>query len=328
LHPRHFAIASNLGTAWQLQGDLDQAAEALRSAIDLAPEKLRKAEEAQLRLIKLRQREERGSQQLDDLFGIKYVGLSGAFEPGRLSDAERKKLPTDAIAQVQRLALVLPADARLIWQLGELANAHGDVRIASELYENCVAMFGLGAPELRERRLLAREAATQLAKAEAKGQEAVKTEHNVHAAAFNPKSKRALAVKPLDLAHLPPITKDGLNPVPWALLLETQVDRNFRPTFPRHLQSLRDHQVTLSGFMQPLTDEAELSALMLIEYPTGCWYCEMPEVSGIVLVELPDGKAVPYTRNLVKVTGKLSLNATDPENFLYTIKDARVVESD
>jgi hypothetical protein len=54
----------------------------------------------------------------------------------------------------------------------------------------------------------------------------------------------------------------------------------------------------------------------------------MPEVSGIVLVELPDGKTVPFTRSLVKVTGKLSLNAADPENFLYTIKEARVVEAD
>ena len=29
---------------------------------------------------------------------------------------------------------------------------------------------------------------------------------------------------------------------------------------------------------------------MLIEYPVGCWYCEMPDVTAIVLVDLPEGK--------------------------------------
>src|SRR3954447_17363875 len=36
-HPEHFRLVANLGTAWQLQGDLDQAAQALREAVRLAP---------------------------------------------------------------------------------------------------------------------------------------------------------------------------------------------------------------------------------------------------------------------------------------------------
>lgn len=326
-HPRSFAIAANLGTAWQLYGDLDQAAESLHLAIDLAPEKLRKGEELQLRLVRLRQRQPRNVQELDNLFGVRYLGPTGKFEPGKMSEEQRKKLPPDAIAQVQQLALWLPADARLLWQLAELANGHGDIRIANELFESCVGQFGLSAPDLREHRVAVREAVAELAKQEKTG-ETARTEHAGHAGVFTPKSRRPLAVKRFDPATLPPISKERLNPLPWALLQETAVDRHFRPTFPRHLQSLHDHQVMLTGFMQPLTDELELNALMLIEYPTGCWFCEMPEVTGILLVELPEGKSLPYTRNLIKVTGKLSLNATDPENFLYTVKGARVVEAD
>ena len=82
----------------------------------------------------------------------------------------------------------------------------------------------------------------------------------------------------------------------------------------------------LSGFMQPLSEDAEAGAFLLIEYPVGCWYCEMPEPTGIVLVELPDGKTCNFTRDQVRVTGKLVLNATDPENFLYTLRQAKVVE--
>src|SRR5437773_966259 len=47
-HPTHFRIAANLGTAWQLQGDLEQAATALRQSLRFAPPKLRAIEELHL----------------------------------------------------------------------------------------------------------------------------------------------------------------------------------------------------------------------------------------------------------------------------------------
>jgi hypothetical protein len=43
---------------------------------------------------------------------------------------------------------------------------------------------------------------------------------------------------------------------------------------------------------------------------------------------MPEGKTRTYTRGQMKVTGKLKLNATDPENFLYILRDAKVTSSD
>jgi tetratricopeptide (TPR) repeat protein len=43
--PEHFRIMSNLGTTWQMQGDLDRASDYLSEAVRLAPPKLREAEE-------------------------------------------------------------------------------------------------------------------------------------------------------------------------------------------------------------------------------------------------------------------------------------------
>jgi hypothetical protein len=326
-HPQRFAIVANLGTAWQLYGDLEQAADCLRQAVTLAPGKLQKAESLHLKLVRERLRHRGDEQRLDRLFDVQFVGETGKWEPGKLSAAERKKLPSDAVALMQQLCLWLPADARLLWQLGELANAHGDVKIANELFEVCVAQFALGAPDVRERRALLREAATALEKGPP-GPTAGKAEHAGHAPAIAPRSKRPLAARRFDTATLQPVTKTGANPLPWGLLLDTNVDQAFRVTFPKYLMELKDLQVTLSGFMQPLSDDLEHAAFMLIEYPVGCWYCEVPDINGIVLVELPDGKSAQYTRNLIKVTGKLSLNASDPENFLYTIKAAKVVEAD
>ncbi len=326
-HPGNYRITSNLGTAWQLSGDLDRAADTLRQAARLAPGKFQKAEELQLKLVRGRLRQERGAVDLDDLFGVRFVGESGKFEPGKLAAAERKKLPSDAVALSQQLALWLPHDGRLLWLIGELANAHGDVKTAADIFENCVGQFGLSTPALREHRLITRDAVAKLEKMPP-GSETARTEHAGHAGLVTPKSRRPLAAKRFDLTNLPPISKDSVNPLPWGLVLETSLDRNYRPSFPKYLKELAGNKVSLTGYMQPLTDELESSAFMLIEYPTGCWFCEMPEITGIVLVELPEGKSAGFTRGQMKVTGELTLNATDPENFLYIIKGAKVAESD
>src|SRR5262249_13839200 len=132
-HPNHFRIAANLGTAWQMHGDLDQASVALEQAVRLAPGNWQKFGEYHLKLVRLRKQEQRGNQALDDLFGVRYVADSGKYEPGKLAAEQRKKLPSEALAAAQQLALWLPADPRLLWQLAELANAHGDVRTAAAI---------------------------------------------------------------------------------------------------------------------------------------------------------------------------------------------------
>ena len=46
------------------------------------------------------------------------------------------------------------------------------------------------------------------------------------------------------------------------------------------------------------------------------------------LAELPEGRTTRPTRGAVRVTGTLTLNATDPENFLYLLRDASVVDAE
>jgi tetratricopeptide (TPR) repeat protein len=322
--PNHFKIAANLGTAYQIAGELDQAAAALREAVRLAPGKCQEAEKAHLRLVQLRQKQPKDGQDLDDLFGVRYVGEGGKYEPGQMAAAERKKLPEDAAAIAQQLALWLPADGKLLWQLGELAAAHGDVRTAAAIMDGCVTEFGLRSADLRAHRQANRAAADELAK---KAGGAAKTEHEGHAGGLKPRSSRPLAGK-LDEAALPPINATGVNALPWSVLGDTGVGRPFKVTFPKYLRELDGKQVTLTGFMQPLGEDLEMGTFMLIQYPVGCWYCEMPEINGIVCVELPADKSVRLTREQLKVEGKLTLNATDPENFLFTISKAKVAKAE
>lgn len=323
-HSAHFHLASNLGMAWQAQGDLAQAAAYLQQAVRLAPGKWLAAEELHLKLVRLRARERPGSQALDDLFGVQFIGPSGKFEAGKLTEAQRKRLACDTVALAQQLALWLPADVRLLWQLAELAGAHGDVATAAAILDGCVGELGLRDPDAIAHRRAFRGAADARAAA---GTDAARIAHEGHAGLIKTRSTRPLAHK-IDSTPLPPVDPRGVNALPWSVITETSVDRQYRPTFAAYLKELDGKQVQLSGFMQPLGEDQEATSFLLIEYPVGCWYCEAPELTGIMLVELPAGKTRGLTRGQVRVTGRLTLNATDPENFLYVIRDAKAVDAD
>jgi hypothetical protein len=317
-HPNHFAIAANLGTAWQLRGELRAASESLRQAVRLAPGKQLAAETLHLKLVEDRLRHP-SSAGLDDLFGVHYIGDSGKFEPGKMEEKERKKLPARAVALVQQLALWLPADGPLLHQLAELANAHGDVRNAAAMLEGCVVQFGMSDPETRRRRQQLKEVVDALP--------AQTTHQPGHAGTLAFRSRKPLLSGSDDLA-LPPIRTDGVNAIPWELLTATGYEGKFPPRFPKYLQELKGRQVSLTGFMQPLRDDGDLTAFLVIQYPVGCWYCEMPELTGMLYVTLPPGESVTFRRGILRVTGTLELNDSDPEEFLYTLKSAKIAPVD
>jgi len=321
-YPEHFRIAANLGTAWQLYGDLDQAIESLRVAVRFAPPKLRANEELHLKLVRLRKKEAGKVGGLDDLFGIQFVSEKGSWQAGGWAAAQREKLPAEALAQLQQLALWLPADGRLLWQLGELANALGEVRTAAAIFDGCVTEFGMSNAELRERRQALRAVVDKLPPPSRTDDGATGTHSKL---TF--RSPRPLLRK-FDASTLPEPSADRANPVPWGLLALTTLDSKYRPTFPEYARKIDGKPVMLTGFMQPLGDEFEVNSFLLLEYPVGCWFCEAPPPTGLVCVELPAGQTATIRRGLVKIEGKLKLNATDPEDFLFSLAGAKITEPD
>jgi hypothetical protein len=306
-HPDDFRLAANLGTAYQLTGDLESAEEMLTEAVRLAPEKFKRAEQFHLNLVRLRKKEGKApADRWDDLFGL------GA-------DYDPKKLPADAAAIVQQLALWLPADGRLLWQLAELANATGDVRTAANILDGCVAEFNMASPTLRERRTRYRAAADKLANVE---------QHTGHVGTLAFASSRPLGTT-FDASKLPPIRDNRPNPLPWPVLQEVTVGKGFKPAFHKHIDALDGKPVTLSGYPAPSGDGADGISFLMSEYPVGCWFCESPDATSLVRVELASGEdPTTIPRGTIRITGTLKLNRTDPEKFLYSIEKAKLAVAD
>jgi tetratricopeptide (TPR) repeat protein len=169
-NPRHFALASNLGTAYQLSGRLDAAERCLDNAVEMASAAQRPLEQLQLTLVRRRLHENLARGQYPDLdliFGrpatpFHFVGKAGVWNYGELAPTEMAKLPGQsvqaAVPQVQQLLVWLPDDGRLIWQLGEWALVLGQKKTAVMLFNESVNSFRLSHPDLKKRRLLLQEA--------------------------------------------------------------------------------------------------------------------------------------------------------------------------
>lgn len=295
-NPKHFQLAANLGTAWQLADELAQAEAALTDAVALAPPAAKAAEEAHLKLVRLRRKE----------------GKTPADAP----DALFLQKPDAAVAQ--QLALWLPNDGRLVWLLADIAHAAGDVRTAASLLDGCVTEFGMKSETLRAKRQQWRAVVEELDKRE-------------HAAAdrgtLTFRSARPLA-RPFDETKLPAVNADGPTPLPWAALAETTIGKRFAVRHLKFVDKLDGKPVTLVGYIRPNTSDTELDSFLFTEFPIGCWFCELPEATGIVSVSLAKGKTADAVRTPVKLTGTLKLNRDDPEAYLFSLTDAKVGVAD
>jgi len=298
-HPEHFRIAANLGSAWQQSGDLAQATAALEEAVRLAPKHHRPVEELHLKLVRARAKEKKGESRLDDLFGVDFA---------------KDKLPANALALVQELALILPFDARLLWQLAEIANAHGDVRTAVNLLDGAVVELGLQSDEARKSRARYRAAADELAK---------KEDHAGHKGTLKFASSRVFKSL-IDESKLPKVDPKGTNPLPWSALAETTLTKKFEPKFLKYIRDCDGASVTFTGFLRPTRNGDGQSDFLMTESPIGCWYCESPGPTQLIWVELADGKTIDFTRGPIQVTGKLELNRTDAESHLFRVTGAVV----
>ena len=317
-YPQNFRILANLASAWQTLGEFDRAIQVSDQAITLAPGKYLNAERLQLFWIKQLKKQKAG-QKFENLFNLQYESAKEKYASGSIDPSQLKNIPSDAIASVQLLALWFPADSFLLMQLGEIANASGDPEVALNMMDGCVTEFGLREGMLLEHRRILKEYV--------QGRKTAKDDkHQDHKNWFLPKSLRPFALDKMDL-DLPPVKANAVNLLPWLVLAQTQVDRKALAQYPTYLKQLENQKVQIEGHMQPVGEEHESNTFLLLENPVGCWYCEMPSLNGMLLIELKDSKIVRMSRQAQIIKGKLQLRKDDPEKFLFTILEAEMLQA-
>lgn len=304
-HPQHFRITANLAMAWFFLGQMEQALVIQRETVRLAPGKWLPAEETLEKLFQSRIQTPAGT--IDNLFGISYDGLAKAIAESQPWKG-KERLPSDTLARIQALALWLPMDGKVLGQTGVLCAAFGDTRTGSQILEGAVTEFGNRDPLVMRLRQISKEAKP--------------IDHGKHPAA------RFRSARPFEetgeLVDLPPIEPGKRTEVPWVVFSKTKLMAGKPPFFPAYLKQLDGKEIQVDGYLQPFGENLDDGRFLLVENGVGCWWCDMPDLTGMIRIEMAANQNLPALRRPCQVSGKIRLNSSDPESHLFFIEQAEV----
>jgi|GEM_PF-1611073 len=110
-----------------------------------------------------------------------------------------------------------------------------------------------------------------------------------------------------------------------------EADENPILEFPEELRKLDGKRVTIPGFLAPYMDPDNMTKLLLIKAPVGCFFCNPPQQNGVVLVRLA-AKEKPINMDIVTITVEGTLHLIQPDckdeeaqQFFFTIDDAKII---
>lgn len=123
----------------------------------------------------------------------------------------------------------------------------------------------------------------------------------------------------------------------WNLLSTVEIENGFdefmgsqieKPVFSKELLSHEGKELTLEGFIIPLSEDEDGQAYFILSrFPyQSCFFCAAagPET----VVEVFSDRKVRFTDGRVKVTGTLILNRNNPMRLFYVLQDCEVVKLD
>ena len=105
---------------------------------------------------------------------------------------------------------------------------------------------------------------------------------------------------------------------------EDQFGELYVPVFSDNIKKLEGKEVEADGYIIPFEGMFKPEHIILSSLPLAeCFFCGSggPETVMEVMLTNP----IKYTSKRVKVRGKLTLNAKDPEKLMYILKDARLI---
>ena len=126
------------------------------------------------------------------------------------------------------------------------------------------------------------------------------------------------------LIVLPPV-QNGVQPLPWALLGQSRMQKgNLRHSDILH--KIDGKTIEIVGSTHFLGEEPPNGPVVLVELPYGCWHCDMPGLPGLLNLYMAEGQNIQPSREPVRMRGKLRLNRENPEDYLFSLEEASLVE--
>lgn len=105
---------------------------------------------------------------------------------------------------------------------------------------------------------------------------------------------------------------------------EDQFGELYVPVFSDNIKKLEGKEVEADGYIIPFEGMFKPEHIILSSLPLAeCFFCGSGGPETVMEVMLTD--PIKYTSKRVKVRGKLTLNAKDPEKLMYILKDARLI---
>lgn len=97
------------------------------------------------------------------------------------------------------------------------------------------------------------------------------------------------------------------------------------PTFSLALQQLNGKTITLQGYMIPLQELRSQNQFVFSRYPFSlCYFCGAAGIETVI--EVKSLQPIPFTEDRIALRGVLRLNPDNPNNLLYILEQAKVVE--
>lgn len=137
--------------------------------------------------------------------------------------------------------------------------------------------------------------------------------------------------------YQPSATKTEAKRIDWKFLDRTDVEvsdgvRNATIKYPAEIKALDSKRISILGFMAPWEKVNDLTTFMLMPGYVGCYFCNPPAVTQVILVEQrnPEKKKRPYVNEAIVVTGTLRLftfasqHPAHQADFMYALDDAVV----
>ncbi len=98
------------------------------------------------------------------------------------------------------------------------------------------------------------------------------------------------------------------------------------PVFSSDLQKLNSKEIILKGYIIPLQELRKQNYFVLSRYPYSlCYFCGGAGIESVI--EVNSHQDIKFTENAVTLKGIFKLNPTNPNQLLYILNEAEVVNN-